>query len=200
MSKGHVIGLGAMPGAGKDQLVASLEILGVQELHVGTLVRATAREQGFTPAENTREAFIPFWIDYCATNGPETLARVALEAAEKSGSNFVLNGVRTMPDAAHLAGSTNSTMVWLSSDIRIAAARVMRRDRIEDRRFKTIDECIADMERDLANEGNFPMGHIMDTSAFSITPVPNMEDEGLRTKRYDEVACYVMAKIGLKRS
>lgn len=89
MSRGHVIGLGSLQGAGKSELAEQVVSLGAEYLHVGTIVRATAQANGFVPAEETREAYLPFWGQYTKNHGQDWLARVAFEAAEESGIEIV---------------------------------------------------------------------------------------------------------------
>jgi cytidylate kinase len=132
MSKGHVIGLASLPGAGKQGIAQGLLELGVEHLHIGTVVRATAKENGFVPKDDSREAYLPFWGEFAKKHGQEWLARLALDTAAKTGSTILLDGVRIPADAEVISRTDDGSMVWLEGDLGTLAQRVVGRNRIED--------------------------------------------------------------------
>lgn len=192
MSSGHVIGLGSLPGAGKGELAEQLSELGAEQLHVGTLVRITARNNGFVPTEETREAYLPFWGDYSQEHGQDWLAKIAFAAAQESGSLVLLDGVRIPADAIAIANASNGTMVWLESDLENVARRVLARGRKEDANITDVADYVAKMQADLANDGNFSMGAVRAASEVFLLPAPELPDPSNRAGYYNSLAQHVL--------
>lgn len=196
MSKGHVIGLASLPGAGKEGIAQGLIKLGVEHLHIGTVVRSTARENGFVPKDDSREAYLPFWGEYAKEQGQDWLARLALKTADETGSTILLDGVRIPKDAEIISEANNGHMVWLGGNLDVLARRVVVRNRIEDEGI-TESEYVVKMKKDLAGEGHFPMGSVRDASELFLLPVPEIEDPAGRTAYYDQLARHVLDICGL---
>lgn len=197
MPYGHVIGLGSLPGAGKGELAKQLSGINVEHLHVGTIVRSMARYNGFIPAEETREAYLPFWTEYSKKHGPDWLARTAFQLAEASERCVLLDGVRIPADAEAIAKADNGTMVWLECDPRIVARRVLSRGRIEDMGISSIDDYVARMQEDLDGTGNFSMGAVRDASEIFLLPVPEIDNQSARVEHYRSLAKHLLDVCGL---
>lgn len=190
ISSPYVIGLASLPGAGKGQLAEQLASLDVGYLHVGSLVRSTAQANGFVPAEETRQAYLPFWREYSSEHGQDWLARIALQAAEDTKRPVVMDGVRIVADAITIAA--HGVMAWLEADLPTLAERVMERNKIEDRGIGSIEDYVTAMNKELAGVGNFSMGDIRDLCTLHLLPIPQIQDTALRAAHYHSLAEYVL--------
>jgi cytidylate kinase len=176
MSRGHVIGLGSLPGAGKGALVEQLEARGVHHLHVGTIVRQAAEHNGFVPEDETREAYLPFWREHASRHGNDWLARIAFATASDLKSPVVLDGVRIKADANAIKGAKNATMVWLDGDLPVLAQRLLDRGRIEDAGVQTVEDHITALQAQLDSRGEFDLGGVRELAEISLFPTVQIED------------------------
>lgn len=197
MIRPFVIGLGALPGAGKGELAQQLAVHGVEHLHVGTIVRSTARVNGFAPAEETREAYLPFWGEYSKIHGQDWLARVAFQTAAEKEVPVTLDGIRIPADAKTIAESEDGLMCWLEGELTTLAQRAIRRARIEDAKITTIQEHVDIMSRDLSDNGAFSMGGVRDASELGLLPIPEIPDVTARQKHYEQLAHHLLTVCGL---
>jgi hypothetical protein len=199
MSRGYVIGLGSLPGAGKGELAEQAVLLGVEQLHVGSIVRATALANGFVPTDETREAYLPFWGEYSQEHGQDWLARIAFQAAEEKDLPVILDGVRIPADAQTIASAPNGTMSWLQGDLTSLARRVLARGRIEDVGIVDVHSYVEAMQKELAGEGNFSMGAVREASEVFLL-APEISDETERTKYYSSLATHLLDLCDLDAS
>ncbi len=196
MSRGVVIGLASLPGAGKGELAVQLELLGAEHFHVGDVVRTTAQANDFEPEVNAREAYLPFWRLYSAEHGENWLARLAMAHAEEKQRPVVVDGVRIAADAETIASA--GTMYWLHGDLPILGKRVLKRSRAEDHEIVSVDEYVEAMKRDLADMGNFSMGAVRELCTIHLLPIPEIQDEVERAENYHKLAVYVLeTSLGL---
>lgn len=196
MAHGVVIGLASVQGGGKGELVKPLVFAGAEHFHLGTVVRDTARANGFVPEEETREAYLPFWKEYSADYGENWLAKLAMAHAQEKEVAIVVDGVRIAADAGTIAEV--GTMFWMHTDLRAVAERVVRRAREEDQNTTTVEECIESMESDLAGTGHFSMGTVRDLCTVHLLPVPEIEDETARAEAYRAQAMFVLETSGAR--
>lgn len=197
MSRGVVIGLASLPGAGKGELAVQLELLGAEHFHVGNVVRATAQANDFKPEGNAREAYLPFWRVYSAEHGENWLARLAMAHATEKQCPVVVDGVRIAADAETIAST--GTMYWLHGDLPTLAERVIKRSRVEDGNTLSVDDYVEVMERDLANMGNFSMGAVRELCTIHLLPVPEIQGEIERAENYHRLAVHVLETSGLRQ-
>lgn len=197
MSRGYVIGLGSLPGAGKGQLAEQFSLLGIKPVNIGSIVYSTANANGFFPEKETREAYLPFWREYAEVHGQDWIARIAFQTAEETESRVLLEGVRIPADAHAIGQAANGTMVWLESDLPTVARRVLARGRTEDAGLLSAADYIAKAQRELADEGNFQMGAIRDLSEISLLPTPEISDLAERASYYNSLARHVLLACNL---
>lgn len=190
MSRNTVIGLASLPGAGKGELAEQLALLGVEHMHVGSVVRATAESNGFVPVEETREAYLPFWQQYSQDHGQDWLARIAIRSAEENKRPVLMDGVRIPADVETIA--LQGVMLWLHADLPNLANRIISRQRVEDQKTLTVDAYIDVMQKDLANKGNFSMGEIRGLCTTALLPVPTITDSSDRADHYHDLAEHIL--------
>lgn len=176
MSRGYVIGLGSLPGAGKGALVEQLEARGVRHLHVGTMVRQAAESNGFIPEDETREAYLPFWREHASRHGNDWLARIAFATAKDLKSPVVLDGVRIKADAQAIKDTKNATMVWLDGDLPVLAQRLLDRGRVEDVGIQTVEDHITSLQAQLDGRGEFDLGGVRELADINLFPTVQIED------------------------
>ena len=191
MSQGFVIGLGALAGAGKGELSEQLVTLGLDYMHVGSVVRSAAKENGFIPENDGREAYLPFWGEYAKEHGQNWLSQLAFERAKTIGGPVLLDGVRIPADAEEIAASPSGLMCWLDADIETIADRATLRARSDDLGLSR-DDFIAKMQRDLNGEGSFSMGAVRNASELFLVRTPQIDDPIERAAYYRGLAQHVL--------
>lgn len=198
MSKGFVIGLGAVANAGKSELAEQFVELGTEYMHIGSMVRSAAEDNGFIPADSSREAYLPFWEQHAATHGENWISEIAFKCAHDVGGPVLLDGVRILTDAQEIADRHNGCMVWLEGNLDTIARRAVLRARDDDAGL-TEQEFKLKMQRDLDGEGGFSMGAIRAASEVYLLPTPQIEDITERAAYNNALARHVMNICGFNQ-
>ena len=196
MSRGYVIGLGSLPGAGKSALTEQLVTRGLEHLHVGTIVRSIAADQGFIPADNTREAYLPFWREYAAEHGQDWLAKIAFSTANDKKAGVVLDGVRIPADAQTVRRANNGKLIWIDGDLPVLAQRLLDRDRVEDAELETLEAHTEALQRQLDDTSGFSLGAVRELAEIRLFPTVQIDDLTARQQYYGRQAASLIDLCG----
>lgn len=178
-----LIGLAGPEGAGKSDLSEALAELGCERFYVGDAVRQRAAAEGFVPQDHTREAYLPFYRQVAAQEGPDWIAQVAYSRYLETGATIVIDGVRIPADAEYVA-SRRGLMLYLHGDREQLDQRLRARGRPED--------MPNDADQDQTDKQTFGLNEVAAHAEHFVLPMEHVADEKLRKQCYRDLGEYIL--------
>lgn len=184
------VGLVGDPGSGKSELRQALGRQGCEEFYIGDVVRERAKSEGFIPAQDSREAYLPYWQQVAAREGKDWIAQMAHERQKHTGKLVVADGLRIPEDARYIV-ENGGLVLFMHAPEEQLINRIQLRGRPYDANALTILQ----LEKGGQPGNFFQLERVAAYAAHCLMPIEHIGDDQARAQRYDELATYILEEL-----
>jgi dephospho-CoA kinase len=178
------IGVTGNNGGGKDTFANYLvSKKGFEHISLSDFIREETQKRGL---ELSRNNFHNVGNDMRVIFGPDILARRALEKMDGASKNYALTSIRNPYEVRALQEAGNFVLVAIDAPIEVRFARIIERNRKNEKELMTLEEFKRFEEDELKSESTSSqqIGECIKMARFTVS---NDSDFAVFEKRIEEV-------------